>query len=111
MSDLPREVCACCGGAKFIACQSCNGSRKSTIRHFKFSSIALRCIKCDKNDGLVQCPACCLSSAASTINLDFNLQDLDFNNNNNLENIKEKESCSESGCELGDQDLKQLQRL
>lgn len=59
MSKAPRDMCLCCGNAKFIACQQCNGSRKSTIRHFKFNSIALRCIKCDKNDGLVQCPICC----------------------------------------------------
>lgn len=58
MSKAPSEICLCCGNARFIACQSCNGSRKSTIHHFKFNSIALRCIKCDKNDGLVQCPTC-----------------------------------------------------
>jgi hypothetical protein len=58
MSKAPSEICFCCGNARFIACQSCNGSRKSTIHHFKFNSIALRCIKCDKNDGLVQCPVC-----------------------------------------------------
>lgn len=58
MSAPPKDNCQCCGNAKFIACQSCNGSRKSAIHHFKFNSIALRCIKCDKNDGLVQCPVC-----------------------------------------------------
>lgn len=58
MSEAPRHVCYCCGNAKFIACQSCNGSRKSAVHHFKYNSIALRCIKCDKNDGLVECPVC-----------------------------------------------------
>lgn len=58
MSKATKSNCTCCGNAKFIACPTCNGSRKSTIHHFKFNSIALRCIKCNKNDGLVQCPVC-----------------------------------------------------
>lgn len=65
MSEAPKHVCYCCGNAKFIACQSCNGSRKSAVHHFKYNSIALRCIKCDKNDGLVDCPVCCSSSSSS----------------------------------------------
>lgn len=58
MSKASQEICSCCGNARFIACQNCHGSRKSTIHHFKFNSVALRCIKCDQNDGLVQCPVC-----------------------------------------------------
>lgn len=68
MLKAQNDVCMCCGNARFIACQSCNGSRKSTIHHFKFNSIALRCIKCDKNDGLVQCPLCCCNSSMSSSN-------------------------------------------
>lgn len=74
MSKAQNDVCVCCGNARFIACQCCNGSRKSTIHHFKFNSIALRCIKCDKNDGLVQCPLCCCNS---------NIGSSSSNNNNN----------------------------
>lgn len=58
MSKALAKTCLCCGNAKFVACPNCNGSRKSSIHHFKFNSVALRCIKCDKNDGLVPCPIC-----------------------------------------------------
>lgn len=84
MTSPSREVCLCCGNARFIACLSCNGSRKSAIHHFKFNSIALRCIKCDKNDGLVQCPACS-SPATCGAQSNATIKEVDENNNNNAE--------------------------
>lgn len=72
-----HELCQCCGNARFIACQSCHGSRKSLVHHFKYNSIALRCTKCDKNDGIVQCPACLPSSSAGK--LPALLQDINNN--------------------------------
>lgn len=71
MTKVPKSNCKCCGNAKFIACPMCNGSRKSTIHHFKFNSIALRCIKCNKNDGLVQCPVCYVENDEDASCLDY----------------------------------------
>lgn len=89
MSKAPKDMCLCCGNAKFIACQQCNGSRKSMIRHFKFNSIALRCIKCDKNDGLVRCPICCGRSGSRGGSSACKLGSIDEggvdSNNNNLQ--------------------------
>lgn len=79
MAKAPSQVCHCCGNAKFIACQTCNGSRKSTIHHFKFNSVALRCIKCDKNGGLVQCPIC---SSDNSFGLPAEENDLNNNDDN-----------------------------
>lgn len=82
MSKAPKDMCLCCGNARYIACQQCNGSRKSMVHHFKFNSIALRCIKCDKNDGLVQCPICCVRSRSSGSILGaIDEKSVDFNNN------------------------------
>ncbi|KAI1296631.1 Uncharacterized protein HDE_05045 [Halotydeus destructor] len=68
-SPLPPLSAGCpsCGGARFIPCPACNGSKKSYVRHFLSDSIALRCSAChDSKAGLVRCPACasCPSSAS-----------------------------------------------
>lgn len=85
MLNVKKDLCICCGNARFIACQSCNGSRKSTIHHFKFNSVALRCIKCDRNDGLIQCPVCSETTSASKPQLSLPKRVLslapDMNNN------------------------------
>lgn len=55
--SLVSSVCSCCGGARFIPCLSCSGSRKSVIHHFVTDSIALRCVNCN-SAGLIKCPKC-----------------------------------------------------
>lgn len=85
-----RQVCACCGDARHIACPSCNGSRKSTVHHFKFNSIALRCIRCDTNNGLVKCPACCFDHD----NSQTQVATIDDNNNNCINQIAYKQQVN-----------------
>ncbi|XP_015786209.1 glutaredoxin domain-containing cysteine-rich protein CG31559-like [Tetranychus urticae] len=51
------QVCPCCGNARFIPCNTCNGSKKSLIHHFTSDSITLRCSQCNAT-GLVKCPKC-----------------------------------------------------
>ncbi|KAF5747952.1 hypothetical protein HS088_TW05G00683 [Tripterygium wilfordii] len=51
----PRFVCESCGDARFLPCQSCNGSRKV----FEEDEGKLRrCLDCNEN-GLIRCPGCC----------------------------------------------------
>lgn len=51
------QVCSCCGNARFIPCNTCNGSKKSFIHHFVTDSITLRCSHCNAT-GLIRCPNC-----------------------------------------------------
>ncbi|XP_074593511.1 glutaredoxin domain-containing cysteine-rich protein CG31559-like [Brevipalpus obovatus] len=51
------QVCNCCGNARYIPCNTCNGSKKSTVHHFVTDSITLRCSQCNAT-GLIKCPKC-----------------------------------------------------
>ncbi|KAL6010044.1 hypothetical protein ACLOJK_000475 [Asimina triloba] len=51
----PTEACDACGGARFVPCGNCSGSRKV----FDEDTEQLRrCQRCNEN-GLIRCPNCC----------------------------------------------------
>lgn len=59
-------ACPSCGGARFVPCPTCHGSRRSCVLHFHADSIALRCSTCLASEaGLVSCPLCATPSCSS----------------------------------------------
>ncbi|KAJ3683794.1 hypothetical protein LUZ60_014021 [Juncus effusus] len=55
----PAFVCSGCGGARFVPCGVCNGSRKIFCED-EIDARWRRCDTCNEN-GLVRCPGCCFS--------------------------------------------------
>ncbi|XP_058107003.1 uncharacterized protein At3g28850 [Magnolia sinica] len=51
----PGVVCDACGGARFVPCVNCSGSRKLFVED---EGQLRRCPECNEN-GLVRCPHCC----------------------------------------------------
>jgi len=51
----PGFVCEGCGGARFVPCGNCSGSRKLFDED---EGVLKRCLECNEN-GLIRCPDCC----------------------------------------------------
>ncbi|XP_020597832.1 uncharacterized protein At5g39865-like [Phalaenopsis equestris] len=64
LDGVPRQdpafVCGGCGGARFVPCGRCSGSRKLFVEE---EGRMRRCESCNEN-GLVRCPNCCSSSSS-----------------------------------------------
>lgn len=85
-TQIPRKVCGGCGGARFIPCTRCHGSKKSCFLKFPQSGsngsrtmksreniVSLKCSLCSRGTGLIRCPMCCPASSLSSFSANSSL--------------------------------------